>query len=157
MWASTDDVLNITGTVVTDTVLNVANSVITVYCNRSEEASAGMGVRDLYWLTQATAWQAKWVASVPDYGLQVQHSTLQQDGMSIGHRAEWEINLAPMAARALKNLSWKADRTKRTPRIEVPIGMGVANFLNEAYDQYDMTWQTYDDGAASIEGWSTQP
>ena len=49
-----------------------------------------------------------------------------------------------MAARSLRNLSWKADRTKRTPNIRYPRGLGqldVMNggvgykFLDESYDE----------------------
>lgn len=140
MWASASDVLAITGSSATSDALATADSVITVYANRTPDASGSMSTRDLYWLKQATAWQARYVQASPGYGQQSAVQQVSQDGVSITYDTEWQINLAPMAARALKNLSWKCDRTQLTPRVDVPLGAGVTAFLTDAGDAYS-EWQ----------------
>jgi hypothetical protein len=143
-WASAADVLAVTGSSATTTALAMADSVITVYADRSIDASAGISTRDLNWLKQATAWQARYVQASPGYGQQVAVQQVSQDGVSITYDKEWELNLAPMAARALKNLSWKRDRTSLTPRVNVPLGAAVTAFLTDAGDQYS-DWRSPDD------------
>jgi hypothetical protein len=136
MWATTDEVLAITGSSASPTSLAMASSVITVYANRSPDASAGIVPRDLYWLKQATAWQARYIQTSPGYGGQTAVSQVSQDGVAITYDREWQINLAPMAARSLKNVSWKCDRTLVTPRVDVPLGAAMTQFLTDAGDQY---------------------
>lgn len=135
-WCTTDDVLTITGSTVTATSLLIADSVVTVYANRTADAADAMGERDLFWLKQATAWQARFVEATPGYGLQPDASSLTQDGLTVQTRYEYSGTLAPMAARALKNLSWKADRTLRVPSIVIPAGLGVTQFLTDAGDAF---------------------
>jgi hypothetical protein len=132
-WATTANVLALTGETVTEATVLKASAVIDIYANRTEEASAGISPRDLGWLMRACSWQAAWMPSQPGFNQRNQYSEITQDGMQIKHEAEWETNLAPMAARALKNLSWKGSRTVRVPSVATPSGQG--DFLNEAYDQ----------------------
>lgn len=140
-WATTTDVTTYTGETVTLAQLTAADTDITVYANRTESASAGMNARDLHWLKLATCYQAAWrarqVGVVGRQGVQ----SFSQDGLSVTYRAEHQVVLAPMAARSLRNLSWKGDRTSLTPNIRVPRGLGMweageveAEFLHEAYD-----------------------
>lgn len=136
MWATLADVLELTGATVDATSLAIANSVITVYANRTEDADNSMGQRDLYWLKQAVCWQALFVDKTPGFGEQPGVSSISQDGLSATNRYEYSQVLAPMAARALKNLSWKADRTLRVPQITTPLGLGILDFLNDAGDPY---------------------
>jgi hypothetical protein len=135
-WCTQADVLAITGSEVSATSLAVANSVITVYAGRTEDASDVMGARDLNWLKQATAWQARFVENTPGFGLQPDASSLTQDGLTVQTRHEYSGTLAPMAARALKNLSWKADRSVQILRITVPAGQAVTEFVTEAGDAH---------------------
>lgn len=139
-WATTADVLAITGASATSTNLAIAESIIEVYANRTAVASAGMSPRDLGWMKQASAWQARYVTNHPGVGDQTSVQQISQDGVQITYAKEWEITLAPLAARALKNLSWKSDRTQRVPRLGVPVGMATAVFLAESGDQYQ-TWE----------------
>jgi hypothetical protein len=150
-WASLAEVSSITGFTGTASAtapqLAAASAVVTIYANVTEAASAAIGARDLEWLRQATAWQTIWqrdqagfetksvAASVAADGVRTDYT-----GMQLGTGGEWKHALAPLAARALKNLSWKASRTLRTPRVEVPIGAeAVLGFLNDAGDPYS-TW-----------------
>ena len=145
-WAQTTDVSDITGVTVTSGELALAEADICTYANRSPDASAGMAARDLYWLKVATCYQAAWRDSqVQVSGRQSARAISQggAGGQSVSYTAGWEVVLAPMAARALRNLSWKADRTLRTPNVRYPRGLGEwgagagvgYRFLDEGYDQ----------------------
>ena len=141
-WATTTDVATYTGATVADGVLTAADTDITVYANRTESASAGMSKRDLHWLKLATCYQAAWRAQQTGVSGRQGVQSFAQDGLAVTYRAEHQVTLAPMAARALKNLSWKADRTSRVPNIAVPRGLGdwvvgeaAAGFLEETFDE----------------------
>lgn len=137
MWASAAEVLAITGQGVETVDVAVASGVIEIYANRTEAASAGLTTRDLGWLKSATAWQCVWQIDQPGYSARSVASSYSQDGMSVSHSAEWNVALAPLAARALKNLSWKGSRTIRVANVRVPAGLADArDFLNEASDAY---------------------
>lgn len=141
-WASVADVLSITGRGVEATDVAVANSAIEIYANRTESASAGLAARDLHWLKSAVAWQTVWQMDQPGYESRSVVANYSQDGLTATHNAEWNIALAPLAARALKNLSWKASRTLRVPNVRVPAGLANAwDFTNEASDWDHSEWE----------------
>jgi hypothetical protein len=114
-WVALAEAKTITGDdALTAPQLAAADSVITIFANRTSDAVIGR--RDAYWLSQAAAWQATWQAKQPGYTEQQIVSQVSQDGQSAtfsgGQTAELApILLAPLAARALKNLSWKGSRT----------------------------------------------
>jgi hypothetical protein len=146
-WASTADVLNVTGTTVTSPQLSAANEVITIYANRTEAASASLASRDLYWLNRAVCWQTVWQMQQPGYDQKSVVASFRQDGLEVNYggtkdneAAEWKVSLAPLAARALKNLSWKAGNTLRTPRISTPVGAPL-DMLTEGNDPYSKGWE----------------
>ena len=117
--------------------MSLASSDITIYANRTEAASAAMSSRDLQWLKMACAFQAAWLTEQPDFLTRINFRTATVDGESVSHRSDSQQNLAPMAARALKNLSWKSSRTLRTPDVSVPPG-GTGyepSFLDEDSDE----------------------
>ena len=61
--------------------------------------------------------------------------------MSVTSSAEWAKYLGPMAARSLKNLSWKGSKTIATPNARVPRGPGWAlDFDMEQSDWYSV-WE----------------
>ena len=138
-WATLEDVQNITGKAVTSEDLAMAEAVIEIYSNRTPMASATIGVRDLYWMKQATAWEAAWLPAQPGYTDRSKFKTMSQDGLSVSHDADWEHDLAPMAARSLRNLSWKGERTKftRPPRVV----SRTRDFMLESSDEYDTDWR----------------
>lgn len=136
-WATLEDVRDVTGSGAEAMELAAANSVITIYANRTEDAKDSISARNLHWLKLAVCWQTVWQRDQPGFDAQQVVSSFSQDGESVSYTAEWNLTLAPMAARALKNLSWKASRTLNTPNIRVPSGLGVAgNFLNERSDPF---------------------
>jgi hypothetical protein len=135
VWASTDQVASVTGRTVTAEQLAQADSVITIYCNRTPDASASIGVRDLYWLRMATCWQAAWQTQQSGYDSRNNAASIGQDGLSIQRVTEHSATLAPLAARALKNVSWIGSRTLRVPNVSVPPGTAVLDFTSEASDE----------------------
>ncbi|MFB9383263.1 hypothetical protein ACFFTK_08940 [Pseudonocardia petroleophila] len=109
-----------------------ASGVVTLYCGRTADSAERMSRRDLYWLKQATAWQATWQAGQVSFEERSSVASLDQDGIKATFSREWQMVLAPLAARALKNLSWKRTRVvNQRPR------RAYRNFLLESSDPYD--------------------
>jgi len=136
-WATEAEVLSVTGVVVTTTQLAQANSVVTIFANRTEDAT--LSARDLYWLKQATCWQAAWQKDQAGYTTRHAVSEVTQDGMQLVYSGGdtpnlASITLAPLAQRALKNTSWKGSRSVRI----IPAGqdtLGVdTNYRLESND-----------------------
>lgn len=134
-WATVSDVLSVTGHSATEPQLAEADSVITIYCNRTPDASGGMTKRDLYWLRSATCWQTVWQAAQAGYEQLGSAQAVSQDGLQIQRETEHSVTLAPLAARALKNLSWVGSRTLRTPNIRIPLGVNVVDYALESSDE----------------------
>lgn len=139
-WATIADVLSATGKTVVEADLLQGEAVVTIYANRTPAASAGMGARDLNWLKAASCWQTVWQMQQPGYDQRSSLAEITQDGMSIKYKHEWQISLAPLAARALKNLSWKSSRTLRYLPVRIPTGREI-DFTTEPSDDYS-EWQT---------------
>lgn len=110
-WATVAEVYSITGARPTDTQLNTAGAVVNIFANRSVSASAGMSARDLYWLKHAVAWQAVFEAANPGLNQRSLVAGVSQDGVSANYVNEASVVLAPLAQRAIRNLSWKGSRT----------------------------------------------
>jgi hypothetical protein len=130
---STADVLATTGASATTAQIAAADSIVTIYVNRDSSASGSMAPRDLASIKAAVAWQAAWMLSQPNLAGRSQFDNLSQDGLSVSSSAEWAKILSPIAARSLKNLTWKGSRTLRTPNVSVPTGLG-ADFVLETSD-----------------------
>lgn len=143
-WATAANVLSLTGKIVTEQTALEASAVIDIYANRTEAASGGMSPRDLGWLQRATSFQAAWMPTQPGYHQRNAYQQVTQDGMQIVYGKEWQISLAPLAARALKNLSWKATRTQRVVSIRTPMGWS-GDPLSEEYDHLQ-TWTPFSIG-----------
>jgi hypothetical protein len=132
-WATATDVEDITGHGATTADVAAANAHVTIYANRTPDASAGIGARDLYWLKQAACWQAAWLTQQPAVDGRSAHTSISQDGLSVTQDAEHQIVLGPLAARSLRNLSWKSTRSLRVD----PVNTGPtwpARFLSESSD-----------------------
>lgn len=132
-WATTDDVQFVTGRGADDAQVAAANNTVTIYSNRTPDASAGMGARDLYWLKAAACWQAAWLSQQVAVDGRAGHTSISQDGLAVSQDAEYQIVLAPLAARALRNLSWKSTRSVEVAPAN-PGPMWPRNFVNESSD-----------------------
>lgn len=105
--------------------VSMASDTVDIYSNRTEAASGAMKARDIHWIRTAIIWQAAWLIQQPDYTGRQNVDAIQQDGQNIHYAPnpsmegkEYAVTLAPLAARALKNLSWKSSRTIDVPRRE---------------------------------------
>lgn len=137
MWATVADVLAVTGQGAELADVATASAVIDIYANRTESASSGLSTRDLGWLRSATCWQTVWQRDQPGYESRSVVTGYSQDGLTVSHASEWNVALAPLAARALKNLSWKGSRTLRVANVRVPAGLaGARDFTNEDSDRF---------------------
>jgi hypothetical protein len=142
-WASVADVDTLLGETVTAPTMAKANMDVTVYCNRMPSASAGMGQRDLYWLQLAAAYQAVWRTGQVDIDTRQSVKSLSTDGESVDYGdGEWKVVLAPMAARSLRNLSWKGTRTERPDPLTA---RAAFEFLEETVDD-EHGWQPLEMG-----------
>lgn len=136
-WATTAEVLSVTGVTVTDAQLAQADSVITIFANRTPDAT--LSARDLHWLKQATCWQAAWQKDQAGYTTRHAITEVTQDGMQLIYSGGdtpnlAALSLAPLAQRALKNTSWKGSRTVRvTPTGQNTWGADT-NFRLESND-----------------------
>lgn len=143
-WATVAEVEATTGVAVGKTDLLQAQAVIDVYANRTVDAADGLTARDRGWLKRALCWQAAWQAQQYGYAGRQNATSVGQDGLSVSRGAEHHLTLAPLAARALRNLSWKGTRTTRVERVEFPRGSGVlTDFENEAAD-VEHGWEPMD-------------
>jgi hypothetical protein len=142
-WASSDDLLNYLGvTLSASAYLTQANTMISVYANKSQAASAGISSRDLLALKLATCYQAAWLPSQPDALTRVNVESSTVDGESVRFSSDAQQNLAPGAIRALKNLSWKGSRTLTLPDASVPLGhTHSVDFTSESSDE-GSSWET---------------
>lgn len=153
-WATVAQVLAKTGKTVTESDVLLAHAVIEVYANRTESASASFSPRDQAWLTSAVCFQAAWMPDQPGYHQRNSYSEVSQDGVNVVYGKEWEINLAPVAARSLKNLSWKGTRSTAPVTVRTADGYSrrSGDFLNESDDAYEH-WAPTDIGGISVR-WS---
>lgn len=133
-WASIAQVYSITGVEITEQELSDAQMVIEMHCGRT---AAGMGTdntrlrdTDLGWLRKAVAFQAVWQRQQPGYQERHWVKEVIQDGTNVVYASSGEasnvafLNLGPLAARALKNLSWMKNRSLRlkTPTLGRTLG-----------------------------------
>lgn len=121
-WASVADVTSTTGVTVDDADVLYAQGVIETYCGRTYEGSVvndSIRPKDMVWLKKAVAYQAVWQVQQPGYYGRHSIKEVNQDGAQVIYSGSSESNnsalvmLAPLAARALKNVSWMRSRTIR--------------------------------------------
>lgn len=112
-WATTQDVTDIAGVTVTTAQLAQAQGTVEIHANRISGTAfdATVSVRDLAWLKRSVCWQAAWLTEQVDFATRSSYDQLSQDSTQHTTRAPSDIVLAPLAARALKNVTWKGSRT----------------------------------------------
>jgi hypothetical protein len=132
-WANADDVIDATGVSVTEQQLAQAQADIEIFSGRIYPDTPRIRARDLYWLGRAVARQAAWLAGQFGLETRLDASQTQQDGTSTTLKGDGLV-LAPMAARALKRVSWMRSRTIH---VRAPIeGAGpIGNALSDDADE----------------------
>lgn len=134
-WATAQTVLDTTGVTVTDAQLAQAQDDIEIASGRMYADTGRLRTRDLYWLGRAVARQAAWAAGQFGLETRLDATQIQQDQVSTMLTGDGLV-LAPMAARALKRVSWMRSRTIH---VRAPIeGFGLGgDFLAEGNDDLE--------------------
>ena len=144
-WASAQDVINATGVSVTDQQLAQAQSDIEIFTNRIFADTERIRTRDLHWLGQAVARQAAWLAGQFGLETRLDATQIQQDQVSTTLQGDGLV-LAPMAARALKRVSWMRSRTVHIRSAVEGAGPLVGDALSDGIDD-SLVWAPYHGGA----------
>lgn len=135
-WATPQDVIDTTGVSVTGQQLSQAQAAIEVFSNRIYPDAERMRTRDLYWLGQAVAYQAAWLAGQFGLETRLDATQIQQDQVSTTLQGDGLV-LAPMAARALRRVSWMRSRTVHVRSAFESAGVAVNPLTDASDDQQD--------------------
>jgi hypothetical protein len=144
-WATAQNVIDSTGVSVTDAQLAQAQSDIEIFTNRIWSDSERIRARDLHWLGQAVARQAAWIAGQFGLETRLDATQIQQDQVSSTLTGDGLV-LAPMAARALRRVSWMRSRTVHIRSAVEGAGPLVGNALSDGMDD-SLVWTPYRGGA----------
>jgi hypothetical protein len=130
-WATTGEVLAVTGQTVTPAQVMQAQAVIEAYAGRSEEAAEYFTGRDRWNLKRAVCWQAAWLTEQVAYPTRSTFQIQVQDGMHHHVNTPSDLQLAPLAKLHIKRLSWFGNRSV----VLKPVAeAGFIAFNNEASD-----------------------
>lgn len=113
-YATPADVMNLTGTQVSDQQCAQAQFVIDLVTNRTIAVSGQLRPRDLGWLRYAVAYQAAWITAHPEIFTVQDVQSISQDGLSVTWRSTSGVEvryLSPLACRALSRVSWMRSRS----------------------------------------------
>ena len=144
-WATAQDVTDSTGVTVTDQQLVQAQKNIEVFTNRIYADTARIRTRDLHWLGQAVAYQAAWIAGQFGLETRLDATQIQQDQVSTTLQGDGLV-LAPMAARALRRVSWMRSRTVHIRSAVEGAGPVTGNALSDGSDD-SQAWAPYGGGS----------
>lgn len=111
-WAQADDVLAVTGETVTDAQVLRAQAIIDMFTARvySTNLQSRIGTRDQYWLKLAVVFQAAWMLSQPDLYSRLDFATIAAGSRPVELKGD-TLRIAPLAAKALKRVSWLRSRS----------------------------------------------
>ncbi|WP_225825600.1 hypothetical protein [Streptomyces naphthomycinicus] len=143
-WATAQQVIDTTGVSVTDAQLAQAQDDIEIFTNRIYEDTPRIRTRDLYWLGRAVARQAAWIAGQFGLETRLDATQIQQDQVSTTLQGDGLV-LAPMAARALRRVSWMRSRTVHIRSAVEGAGPLVGNPLSDGSDD-SLVWAPYTGG-----------
>ncbi len=137
-WATTADVLSITGETVTSAQLDQANAVIELHAGRIHSlAEATTGSRDKEWLRRAVAYQAAWQLSQPDLNGRLDMSSVP-GGAALKDHA---LTLAPRAKLALRRVSWLKSRSLH---VRSPFADGLGAWWGQTPDGAIIDYDDWD-------------
>lgn len=143
-WVEPQEVIDVTGVVVTDQQLAQAQASVEMFSNRISADSDRIRPRDLYWLGRAVAYQAAWEQGQFDLNTRLDTTSAQQDG-AVATLGEHAIILSPRAKQALQRVSWMRSRTVHI-RSPFESGRASRNPLVDSEDG-DADWQPMGGGS----------
>lgn len=144
-WATVQQVINVTGVSVTDQQLAQAQDDIEIFSGRVYEDTPRIRQRDLYWLGRAVARQAAWAAGQFGLETRLDATQIQQDQVSTSLTGDGLV-LAPMAARALRRVSWMRSRTVHVRSAVESASLPAGDPLSDSSDE-SLVWAPYRGGA----------
>jgi hypothetical protein len=108
-WATTDDVLDVTGREATEESVALARTMIALVSGTTESASDNdlIAGRNLELLRQAVCFQAVWLDSHPDVLDTMDTTGVSQDGLNAQYSAFSSHLYAPLAMMCIRRLSWR--------------------------------------------------
>ena len=127
-WATTADVLSLTGMAPTQPVVDQANAMIEIAAGRIyTDAAAHTGTRDTEWMRRAVSYQAAWLPSQPDVFSRLELEAVAASGRPVPI-VPTALTLAPLAKRALNRVSWIRSRSLhiRSPFADGPGPLSTA-------------------------------
>lgn len=143
-WCTVQDVADATGVTVTGQQLAQAQASIEIFSNRIYTDTSRIRTRDLYWLGQAVAYQAAWLAGQFGLETRLDATQIQQDQVSTTLKDDGLV-LAPMAQRALNRVSWRRSRTVHVRSPLEGAGPIIGNELTDGIDD-SFVWAPYTGG-----------
>lgn len=110
-WATTADVLSLTGATPGQPIVDQANAQIEVAAGRIyTDAVTHTGTRDQEWMRRAVCYQAAWIPSQPDIYGRLELEAVSATGRPVPI-VPTALTLAPLAKRALNRVSWVRSRS----------------------------------------------
>lgn len=135
-WATPESVTVITGRTVDEAGIARAAAVIESVTGLIESVMRPETTdRDLYWLKQATSYQAAWMLDNPDVFSRADVTSAGQDGESAAFRNVDAHLLAPLARKALRRLSFRQPN-----RAQVDAARAAVNVNTEEFDD-SLPWR----------------
>jgi hypothetical protein len=139
-WANSADVSEITQVEVDDAMILAAQGIVESVCHRTYKQVL-FKKTDIGWLRKAVAYQAAWMSFQPDLFFRTGTTNTSGDGISMTVATKADNYLAPLAGRAIKNLSWMRSRSVRvrTPFLDgssstTPLDPSLADDSNLPWD-----------------------
>lgn len=107
-WTNSAQVLALTATAVTLAEITRAEAVIGIAAGRDPDATPldSLSARDASWLGKAAAYQSAWMLGQPDMFTRSSVVSYGDNGQSLTFGPSGQ-DLAPLARRALRRVSWK--------------------------------------------------
>jgi hypothetical protein len=150
-WATTDDVLAVTGSTVTDAELLQAQLIIEIVADVSPESSFEAGNPDvttgliseknLRYLMMAVAYQAAWMQAHPDVYTNADTKDVSEDGLSFTAGNKDANVLAPLARKCVRRLTWmRPNRSLRLGRRLDPAFMSKFGSRDSAVADDSRDW-----------------
>jgi hypothetical protein len=152
-WATVEETVTLTGVTVSSGTLAQAQGVLDLFSGVTEDVDAEqLSTRDRRLLRQACAYQAAWMHGQIDVPTRTDVSQLNQDGLSFTVANPDALVLAPLARRALAQLSWRRPGTSIRLRRDAD---GVARFrcIEDVHDAF----LTDDPALSESMGWHQFP
>lgn len=117
-WATPEQVKDITGAVINETDIAIAQGIVDLHASIESEFVdlETMWPKDISRLKKAVSYQAKFMDSQVEVLGRQDVKGVSQDGVSATFNTVDSVALAPLARKAIEQLSWKRPRGLRAQR-----------------------------------------